>query len=96
MAMLDSERQAQAQGRHRPSAIRGTGRRVGMDGTRRADISVGSRVQVVQKHDQRSGTLTEGTVNAILTKSATHPHGIKVRLTDGVIGRVKAILSERP
>ncbi len=66
-----------------------------MDGTRRADITPGLRVQVVQKQDQRSGALTEGTVNAILTKSAMHPHGIKVRLTDGVVGRVKAILSER-
>jgi uncharacterized repeat protein (TIGR03833 family) len=66
-----------------------------MDATRRANITPGIRVQVVQKQDQRSGTLTEGTVGTILTKSATHPHGIKVRLTDGVVGRVKAILSER-
>ena len=66
-----------------------------MDGTRRAEITPGSRVQVVQKQDQRSGTLTEGTVSAILTKSATHPHGIKVRLTDGVVGRVKTILAKR-
>jgi uncharacterized repeat protein (TIGR03833 family) len=66
-----------------------------MDGTRREDIAPGMRVQVVQKQDQCSGTLTEGTVSAILTKSATHPHGIKVRLTSGVVGRVKAILSER-
>ncbi len=65
-----------------------------MDGTRRADITPGSRVQVVQKQDQRSGKLTEGTVSEILTRSSTHPHGIKVRLTDGVVGRVKAILSE--
>ena len=67
-----------------------------MDGTRRADIAPGARVQVVQKQDQRSGALTEGTVSTILTKSATHPHGIKVRLTDGAVGRVKAILSGRP
>jgi uncharacterized repeat protein (TIGR03833 family) len=66
-----------------------------MNGTRRADITPGIRVQVVQKQDQRSGTVTEGTVSEILTKSAMHPHGIKVRLTDGVVGRVKAILSER-
>jgi len=65
-----------------------------MDGTRRADIRSGTRVQVVQKQDQRSGVLTEGTVSEILTKSATHPHGIKVRLTNGVVGRVKGILSE--
>ncbi len=67
-----------------------------MDGTKRADIVPGSRVQVVQKQDQRSGKLTEGTVSEILTKSSTHPHGIKVRLTGGVVGRVKVILSERP
>ena len=66
-----------------------------MNGTRRADITPGIRVQVVQKQDQRSGTVTEGTVGKILTKSATHPHGIKVRLTDGVVGRVKVILPER-
>lgn len=66
-----------------------------MDGTRRANITPGIRVQVVQKQDQRSGTVTEGTVGEILTKSATHPHGIKVRLTNGVVGRVKAILAER-
>ena len=64
-----------------------------MDGTRRANITPGIRVQIVQKPDQRSGALTEGIVSEILTKSATHPHGIKVRLTDGVVGRVKAILS---
>lgn len=65
-----------------------------MDGTRRADIRLGTRVQVVQKQDQRSGALTEGTVSEILTKSATHPYGIKVRLTNGEIGRVKSVLSE--
>ena len=62
-----------------------------MDGTRRGNITPGIRVQVVQKQDQRSGTLTEGTVSEVLTNSAAHPHGIKVHLTDGVIGRVKAI-----
>ena len=66
-----------------------------MDGTRRADITPGIRVEVVQKQDQRSGRLTEGTVRELLTKSATHPHGIKVRLTNGVVGRVKTILSDR-
>jgi uncharacterized repeat protein (TIGR03833 family) len=66
-----------------------------MDGTRRVNIAPGIRVQVVQKQDQRSGTLTEGTVSEILTNSATHPHGIKVRLTDGMVGRVKAILPDR-
>jgi uncharacterized repeat protein (TIGR03833 family) len=62
-----------------------------MDGTRRSDIKLGSRVKVVQKQDQRSGKLTEGTVREILTNSATHPHGIKVRLASGVVGRVKVI-----
>ena len=52
-------------------------------------------MQVVQKQDQRSGNLTEGTVQEILTKSATHPHGIKVRLVNGVVGRVKGILPDR-
>jgi len=61
-------------------------------GNNRADIRVGSRVKVVQKQDQRSGTLTEGVVRDILTKSATHPHGIKVRLESGIVGRVKEIL----
>jgi uncharacterized repeat protein (TIGR03833 family) len=65
-----------------------------MDGTRRADISAGTRVRIVQKQDQSSGRLTEGNVSDILTMSPTHPHGIKVRLTSGVVGRVKAILSE--
>ena len=63
-----------------------------MDGRKRADIRPGLRVRVVKKEDQRSGKLTEGTVQEILTRSATHPHGIKVRLTDGVVGRVKEIL----
>ena len=66
-----------------------------MDGTKRADITLGARVQVVQKQDQRSGNLTEGTVHEILTKSATHPHGIKVRLSSGVVGRVKVIIPDR-
>jgi len=60
-------------------------------GTRRADVAIGQRVSIVLKKDQRSGTLTEGVVQNILTRSATHPHGIKVRLETGQIGRVKAI-----
>jgi len=64
-----------------------------MDGTRRADIRPGTRVRVVQKQDQSSGTLTDGVVSEILTKSATHPHVIKVRLTSGVVGRVKVLLN---
>ena len=63
-----------------------------MFGNNRADIKVGSRVKVVQKQDQLTGTLTEGVVRDILTKSATHPHGIKVRLEGGIVGRVKEIL----
>ena len=66
-----------------------------MDGRNRAEIVLGARVQVVQKQDQRSGKLTEGTVQAILTSSATQPHGIKVRLVSGEVGRVKVILPGR-
>jgi uncharacterized repeat protein (TIGR03833 family) len=65
-----------------------------MDARKRTDIKPGARVQVVQKQDQRSGKLTEGIVQDILTHSPTHPHGIKVRLTNGVVGRVKAIIPE--
>ena len=68
--------------------------RVQMSERNRSDIKTGTRVQVVRKEDQRTGKLTEGIVKDILTKSATHPHGIKVRLTSGVIGRVKKVLSE--
>ena len=60
----------------------------------RADIKPGALVQVVQKQDQRTGKLTEGIVKDILTKSSTHPHGIKVRLTSGIVGRVKKVLAE--
>ena len=63
-----------------------------MFGNNRADIRVGSRVKILQKQDQRTVTLTEGVVRDILTKSATHPHGIKVRLESGIVGRVKEIL----
>ena len=62
-----------------------------MDIINRADIKPGSHVKVVQKQDQRSGKLTEGAVKDILTKSATHPHGIKVRLKSGIVGRVKEL-----
>jgi uncharacterized repeat protein (TIGR03833 family) len=64
-----------------------------MNGTIRADITPGIRVQVVQKQDQRSGKLTEGVVKNILTKSPSHTHGIKVRLESGIVGRVKEIMS---
>jgi uncharacterized repeat protein (TIGR03833 family) len=63
-----------------------------MDGRNRADIKVGTRVKVVQKQDQRAGRLTEGIVSDILTGSGMHPHGIKVRLQSGIIGRVKEII----
>ena len=63
-----------------------------MNRRNRADIKPGAHVQVVQKQDQRSGKLTEGFVKDILTNSPTHPHGIKVRLVSGVVGRVKAVL----
>ncbi len=56
-------------------------------------IKPGVHVRVVQKQDQRSGKLTEGIVKDILTKSATHPHGIKVRLVSGIVGRVKEIIT---
>ena len=64
-----------------------------MSGTKRADIKPGTKVAVVQKHHQRSGELTEGIVQDILTNSASHPHGIKVRLEDGTVGRVKQIIT---
>ena len=64
-----------------------------MAGTKRANIKPGLRVAIVQKKDQRSGKRTEGVVKDILTNSATHPHGIKVRLTSGEIGRVQKILN---
>ena len=64
-----------------------------MTGNKREDIKVGSRVKVVQKQDQWSGNLTEGIVSKILTKSPNHPHGIKVMLEDGIVGRVKEIES---
>ncbi len=62
-----------------------------MNGTNRADIKPGRKVSIVLKKDQRSGKLTEGIVKDVLTKSPTHPHGIKVRLEGGEIGRVKKI-----
>ncbi|MCK5509392.1 MAG: YwbE family protein [Desulfobacterales bacterium] len=61
------------------------------DGTKRADIIAGLKVSIVLKQDQRTGKLTEGIVRDILTKSITHTHGIKVRLENGLVGRVKII-----
>jgi uncharacterized repeat protein (TIGR03833 family) len=63
-----------------------------MNGNHRSDIVPGMRVKVVRKEDQRSGALTEGIVRDLLTKSSRHPHGIKVRLESGIVGRVKEIL----
>ena len=63
------------------------------DGTKRADIKSGMQVNIVLKEDQNTGLLTWGVVRDILTKSATHPHGIKVRLMSREVGRVKEILS---
>lgn len=63
-----------------------------MNGMNRSDIKPGVPVKVVQKQDQSSGKLTEGIVQDILTKSASHPRGIKVRLQNGIVGRVKEIV----
>jgi uncharacterized repeat protein (TIGR03833 family) len=63
-----------------------------MNGTLRSTIKIGSRVQIVLKADQRSGKLTEGIVKDILTNSPSHPHGIKVRLTNGQVGRVQIVV----
>ncbi len=65
-----------------------------MNGTLRKNIQVGSEVEIVQKHHQRSGELTEGIVKRILTNSASHPHGIKVMLETGEVGRVKKVLDD--
>ncbi len=63
-----------------------------MDGTIRENINIGQNVAVVKKEDQKTGQLTQGVVLDILTNSANHPHGIKVRLESGIVGRVKEIL----
>ena len=63
-----------------------------MDGTNRSDIKPGLEVDIVLKQDQRTGKRTRGVVQAVLTPSPRHPHGIKVRLTSGQVGRVKEIL----
>jgi len=66
-----------------------------MEGTNRKDIQPGINVYIVLKRDQRTGKLTSGVVKDILTRSDRHPHGIKVRLTDGQVGRVKRIVGDR-
>ena len=63
-----------------------------MDGKNRRNIVPGNEVDIVLKKDQRTGKLTRGFVKDLLTRSARHPHGIKIRLTDGQVGRVKKIL----
>ena len=65
-----------------------------MNGKNRNDISVGAKVCIVLKADQRSGKLTEGVVAKILTKSSHHPHGIKVMLTSGQVGRVQKVMHD--
>jgi uncharacterized repeat protein (TIGR03833 family) len=62
-----------------------------MNGKKRENIKIGMKVKVVQKKDQRSGVLTEGKVQKLLTNSATHPHGIKVMLESNIVGRVQEI-----
>lgn len=62
------------------------------DGRKRADVAIEAEVEIVQKQDQRTGELTSGFVAKILTKSSFHPHGIKVMLETGEVGRVKRIL----
>lgn len=66
-----------------------------MDGKKRNDVKPGIEVNVILKQDQRSGKKTRGVVKDLLTNSATHPHGIKVRLEDGQVGRVCEILSAK-
>ena len=65
-----------------------------MEGRKRSNIRPGQRVAIVLKQDQRNGRQTIGVVKDILTSSAQHPHGIKVRLTDGQVGRVQVILPD--
>lgn len=65
-----------------------------MNGQNRKDVVPGITVDIVLKKDQRTGKLTHGIVKDLLTKSGTHPHGIKVRLTDGQIGRVQKIYAD--
>lgn len=65
-----------------------------LDGKLRKNIYVGAEVEIVQKHHQRSGELTDGIVKRILTNAASHPHGIKVLLETGEVGRVKKVLPE--
>lgn len=63
-----------------------------MDGKKRSNVTIGAIVLVVQKQDQRTGKLTEGVVQRLLTKSPNHPHGIKVMLESGIVGRVQQVI----
>lgn len=63
-----------------------------LDGKNRKNIQIGCEVEVVQKHHQRTGELTTGIVKRLLTKSSNHPHGIKVQLDSGEVGRVKWVI----
>jgi uncharacterized repeat protein (TIGR03833 family) len=65
-----------------------------LSGTKRSNINIDDLVEIVQKHHQRTGELTEGFVKRILTKSPQHPHGIKVQLKTGEVGRVKWVILE--
>ncbi|MBN1967977.1 MAG: YwbE family protein [Candidatus Delongbacteria bacterium] len=62
------------------------------DGRKRCNVIKGLRVKIVLKEDQKNGSLTEGIIQDILTNSANHPHGIKVRLENGMVGRVKEVI----
>lgn len=66
-----------------------------MDGKKRSDVKPGIEVDIILKQDQRSGKTTRGIVKDLLTNSSTHPHGIKVRLQDGQVGRVSKIISDK-
>jgi len=68
---------------------------MGTSGRTRSSVKRGAEVLVVMKQDQRTGKLTRGVVKDILTNSPTHPHGIKVRLTDGKVGRVQQVLTKK-
>lgn len=65
-----------------------------LSGKYRKNVAIGAEVEIVQKHHQRSGELTDGFVKRILTKSPEHPHGIKVMLETGEVGRVKNVLAD--
>lgn len=65
-----------------------------IDGRKRTNIKIGLFVEIEQKPHQRTGVLTEGVVSRILTKSPNHPHGIKVQLESGIVGRVKNVIEE--